>query len=86
MTTSTLAGFEGMKLGANVGSLGVGRAETRFDVGVQELFSSITVIGFCFTRPMIADILQQPRSSFETESVMSIVENCGLITCLELCP
>ena len=55
MTTSTLTDFGRMKLGADVGKLGVGGAGVWLDVLVEEPFSSITVIGFCLTRPMIAD-------------------------------
>lgn len=53
MTTSTLTGFGGMNLGADVGKHGGGGAGVWLDVLVEELFSSITVIGFCLTRPMI---------------------------------
>lgn len=58
MTTSTLAGFGEMNLGAEVGKLGVGGAGGGFEVLLEELLSSITVIGFCLTRPMIADSVQ----------------------------
>lgn len=58
MTKSTLVGFSGMNLGAEVGKLGVGGAGDGFEVLLEELLSSITVIGFCLTRPMITDFVQ----------------------------
>lgn len=58
MTTSTLAGFSGKNLGADVGKLGVGGGSVGLDVLDDELLSSITVIGFCLTRPMITTFVQ----------------------------